>query len=138
MVRRARYQFGRTLPRGPEGEITSGLGPGTSVGTISLFAPTDIVSRTGQEMTIDGVTLSFQVTPGTEAPAEMNFYLPQFRAVFMAENANATLDNLLFCLCFGNEGYVEEKNCLRSMGCRQVDAKTHKFLCFILMISVGR
>ena len=37
----------------------------------------------------------FQLTPGTEAPAEMNFYLPQFRAVFMAENANLTMHNLL-------------------------------------------
>jgi alkyl sulfatase BDS1-like metallo-beta-lactamase superfamily hydrolase len=95
MTRRARYQFGRTLPPGPEGEMTSGLGPGTSAGTISLIAPTDVVSRTGQEITIDGVTLSFQVTPDTEAPAGMNFYLPQFRAVFMAENANATMHNLL-------------------------------------------
>jgi alkyl sulfatase BDS1-like metallo-beta-lactamase superfamily hydrolase len=95
MSRRARFQFGGTLPRGPEGEMTSGLGPGISTGTISLIAPTDIISKTGQEMTIDGVTLSFQITPGTEAPAEMNFYLPQMRAVFMAENANATMHNLL-------------------------------------------
>ncbi len=75
--------------------MTSGLGPGLAAGTISLIAPTDIISKTGTEMTIDGVTLSFQVTPGTEAPAEMNFYLPQMRAVFMAENANATMHNLL-------------------------------------------
>jgi alkyl sulfatase BDS1-like metallo-beta-lactamase superfamily hydrolase len=95
MMRRARYQFGRMLPRGPQGEMTSGLGPGPSPGTISLIAPTDVVSRTGQEIWIDRVTLSFQVTPDTEAPAEMNFYLPQFRAVFMAENANATMHNLL-------------------------------------------
>ena len=95
MSRRGRFQFGVTLPRGPEGEMTSGLGPGISRGTMSLIAPTDIITKTGQELTIDGVTLSFQVTPGTEAPAEMNFYLPQFRAVFMAENANATMHNLL-------------------------------------------
>ncbi len=95
MTRRARFQFGITLPRGPEGEMTSGLGPGISTGSISLIAPTDIVSKTGQEMTIDGVKLVFQVTPGTEAPAEMNFFLPQFRALFMAENANATMHNLL-------------------------------------------
>ena len=56
--------------------------------------PTSI-AKTGQEMTIDGVTLAFQLTPGTEAPAEMNFYLPQLRALFMAENANATMHNLL-------------------------------------------
>ncbi len=95
MTRRARFQFGSTLPRGADGEMTSGLGPGISSGTVSLIAPTDIISKTGQEMTIDGVTLSFQITPGTEAPAEMNFYLPQMRAVFLAENANATMHNLL-------------------------------------------
>ncbi|NOT40812.1 MAG: MBL fold metallo-hydrolase [Alphaproteobacteria bacterium] len=95
MTRRARFQFGITLTRGPEGEMTSGLGPGLSTGSISLIAPTDIIAKTGQEMTIDGVTLAFQVTPGTEAPAEMNFYLPQMRAVFMAENANANMHNIL-------------------------------------------
>lgn len=95
MSRRARYQFGFTLPRGPEGEITSGLGPGLSRGTMTLIAPTDIVSRTGQEITIGDVTMVFQITPGTEAPSEMNFYLPEFRAVFMAENANLTMHNLL-------------------------------------------
>jgi alkyl sulfatase BDS1-like metallo-beta-lactamase superfamily hydrolase len=95
MARRARFQFGTTLVRGPEGEMTSGLGPGLSRGTVSLIAPTDTIQHTGEERTIDGVTLSFQITPGTEAPAEMNFYLPQFRALFMAENANATMHNLL-------------------------------------------
>lgn len=95
MTRRARFQFGITLPRGPEGEMTSGLGPAISTGSISLIAPTDTISKTGQEITIDGVKLVFQVTPGTEAPAEMNFFLPQFRALFMAENANATMHNLL-------------------------------------------
>lgn len=95
MTRRARFQFGTTLPRGIEGEMTSGLGPGISAGMISLIAPTDIISKTGQEMTIDGVTMVFQVTPGTEAPAEMNFFLPKMRALFMAENANATMHNLL-------------------------------------------
>ena len=95
MTRRARFQFGTTLPRGIEGEMTSGLGPGISSGSISLFAPTDVISKTGTEMTIDGVKLVFQVTPGTEAPAEMNFFLPEMRALFMAENANATMHNLL-------------------------------------------
>lgn len=95
MGRRARYQFGLTLPRGPEGEMTSGLGPGLSRGVISLIAPTDIVTKTGQTITIGDVVMEFQVTPGTEAPAEMNFYLPGKRALFMAENANLTMHNLL-------------------------------------------
>jgi alkyl sulfatase BDS1-like metallo-beta-lactamase superfamily hydrolase len=95
MLRRARFQFGHTLPRGPEGEITSGLGPCPSMGTLSLIAPTDLVTHTGQEIKVGDVTMVFQLTPGTEAPAEMNFHLPQFRAVFMAENANLTMHNLL-------------------------------------------
>jgi len=95
MLRRARFHFGLTLPRGAEGEMTSGLGPCPSLGSLSLIAPTDLITGTGQEMVIGDVRLEFQLTPGTEAPAEMNFYLPQFRAVFMAENANLTMHNLL-------------------------------------------
>jgi alkyl sulfatase BDS1-like metallo-beta-lactamase superfamily hydrolase len=95
MLRRARFQFGITLPCCAEGEMTSGLGPRPSLGSLSLIAPTDVITKTGQEITIGDVTMVFQLTPGAEAPAEMNFYLPQFRAVFMAENANLTMHNLL-------------------------------------------
>ncbi len=95
MSRRARFQFGLTLPRGAEGEMTSGLGPCPSLGSLSLIAPNLLITQTGQEVTVGDVTMVFQLTPGTEAPAEMNFYLPQFNAVFMAENANLTMHNLL-------------------------------------------
>jgi len=95
MLRRARFQFGHTLKAGADGEVTSGLGPRPSQGSLSLIAPTDLVTHTGQEITVGDVTMVFQLTPGTEAPAEMNFHLPQFRAVFMAENANLTMHNLL-------------------------------------------
>lgn len=95
MSRRARYQFGLTLPRGPTGEMTSGLGPRIARGTMSLIAPTRIIGHTGETMQIGNLEVEFQVTPGTEAPAEMNFYLPGRRALFMAENANLTMHNLL-------------------------------------------
>jgi alkyl sulfatase BDS1-like metallo-beta-lactamase superfamily hydrolase len=95
MLRRARFQFGHTLKCCAHGEMTSGLGPRPSAGSLSLIAPTDLVTHTGQEITVGDVTMVFQLTPGTEAPAEMNFHLPQFRAVFMAENANLTMHNLL-------------------------------------------
>jgi alkyl sulfatase BDS1-like metallo-beta-lactamase superfamily hydrolase len=95
MLRRARFQFGFTLPCCAEGEMTSGLGPRPSLGSLSLIAPNESITKTGQEITVGDVTMVFQLTPGTEAPAEMNFYLPQFRAVFMAENANLTMHNLL-------------------------------------------
>jgi alkyl sulfatase BDS1-like metallo-beta-lactamase superfamily hydrolase len=95
MARRARYQFGLTLPRSADGEMTSGLGPALSRGNMSLIAPTDTIVKTGQSMTIGDVTMVFQLTPGTEAPAEMNFHIPAMRALFVAENANLTMHNLL-------------------------------------------
>jgi alkyl sulfatase BDS1-like metallo-beta-lactamase superfamily hydrolase len=95
MSRRALYQFGSMLPFGPEGRVGSGIGPGLSTGTTSLLPPNDVVKATGETRTIDGVTFEFQVTPGTEAPAEMNFYLPQFRILCLAENANPTMHNIL-------------------------------------------
>ena len=95
MTRRAAYQFGTLLPKGPSGQITSGIGQAISAGTQTLIAPTLDIARTGQEYTLDGVRLQFQLTPGTEAPAEMNIYLPDLKALCLAENANASMHNVL-------------------------------------------
>ena len=95
MSRRARFQFGQTLDKGPEGDLTSGLGPAVSRGTLTLIAPTETVSTTGEELVVDGIRLEFQMTPGAEAPAEMNFFMPDRNILFLAENANATMHNLL-------------------------------------------
>ncbi len=95
MTRRATYMFGVFLPRGPTGQVDGGMGKGASTGTFTLIAPTEEVERTGQEMTIDGVHVVFQLCPGTEAPAEMNFYLPDFKALCIPENTTASLHNLL-------------------------------------------
>ena len=57
--------------------------------------PTVDIRTTGQSHTIDGIQIEFQMAPGTEAPAEMHFYFPQFRALCMAENATHNLHNLL-------------------------------------------
>ncbi|WP_016693523.1 alkyl/aryl-sulfatase [Rhodococcus rhodochrous] len=95
MARRAAYMYGAALPRGPHGAVGAGLGPTTSTGSPTLIVPTIDIDHTGQTETVDGITLEFQMTPGTEAPAEMNFYLPQLRALCMAENATHTLHNLL-------------------------------------------
>jgi alkyl sulfatase BDS1-like metallo-beta-lactamase superfamily hydrolase len=95
MGRRASYQFGTALPRGPEGQIGVGIGQAVAVGTQSLIPPTRTVTRTGEEMTVDGVRMVFQMTPGTEAPAEFNIFLPDDNALCLAENANATLHNIL-------------------------------------------
>ncbi|HNS88058.1 MAG TPA: alkyl sulfatase dimerization domain-containing protein, partial [Parvularculaceae bacterium] len=95
MSRRAVYQFGAGLSPGPEGQMTSGIGRGVAGGRRSLIAPTESVGRTGRTLVIDGVTFIFQLTPNTEAPAEMNFFLPEFGALCLAENANVSMHNVL-------------------------------------------
>ena len=96
MARRADYMFGTLLARGPGGLVSSGIGPARAGGTVSLIAPTREVSRADEAgLDIDGVRIAFQLTPGTEAPAEMNLYFPHARAVLMAENVNASLHNVL-------------------------------------------
>ena len=95
MSRRAIYMYGAMLPRNAQGGVNGGLGQTTSLGTPTLIEPTDIIKRTGQELTIDGVKMVFQMTPGTEAPAEMNTYFPQFKAMWMAENSVNTMHNIL-------------------------------------------
>ncbi len=95
MLRRGMYHTGMILPVSTTGMIGVGLGSGTSMGTVGLIAPTVSITRTGQEETFDGVRIVFQMTPGTEAPAEMNFYFPQRRALCLAENATHNLHNLL-------------------------------------------
>jgi alkyl sulfatase BDS1-like metallo-beta-lactamase superfamily hydrolase len=95
MNRRATFMYGPDLPRSPEGQIGTGLGMTTSTGTVSLIPPTKDITRTGQEETLDGVRIVFQLTPGTEAPAEMNFFIPDRRALCMAENATHNQHNIL-------------------------------------------
>jgi alkyl sulfatase BDS1-like metallo-beta-lactamase superfamily hydrolase len=95
MARRASYMYGAALERGPAGQIGSGLGQTTSTGTVTLIPPTLDITHTGQRLTVDGVDIEFQVTPGTEAPAEMNFYFPRHRALCTAENTSHTLHNIL-------------------------------------------
>jgi alkyl sulfatase BDS1-like metallo-beta-lactamase superfamily hydrolase len=95
MSRRAIFMYGALLEKGPEGQIGTGLGMTNSTGTISLIPPTLDITHTGQEEVLDGVRIQFQMTPGTEAPSEMNFYFPDLRALCMAENATHNLHNLL-------------------------------------------
>jgi len=94
MERRANYQYGVFLEPGETGSVALGIGIGQSVGTISFIAPTYEVKKTGEKITIDGIEMEFQMTPGTEAPAEMNIWFPQKKALWVAENCTGTLHNL--------------------------------------------
>ncbi|BBZ63885.1 alkyl/aryl-sulfatase [Mycolicibacterium monacense] len=95
MARRATYMYGTLLARGPRGQVGCGLGQQTSTGEVALVVPTLDIRETGEAHTIDGVEIEFQMAPGTEAPAEMHFYFPRYRALCMAENATHNLHNLL-------------------------------------------
>lgn len=96
MMRRAQYMYGSLLPRGERGQVDAGLGKGTpSNATVTLIAPSEVIGQALETRTVDGVEIEFQLTPGTEAPAEMNLYFPQFRTLCMAENATHTQHNVL-------------------------------------------
>nr|WP_314533035.1 alkyl sulfatase dimerization domain-containing protein [uncultured Pseudomonas sp.] len=96
MFRRGMYQSGGTVPRNERGQVDTGIGKGAPVGgTISLIAPTDLIVQPLENKVIAGVQFEFQLTPGTEAPAEMNLYLPQMQALCMSENAVMSMHNVL-------------------------------------------
>jgi len=95
MFRRANYQYGIQLPRDAKGNIDIGLGKSPSTGTASLIPPTIDITRTGQELTIDGVRMEFHLTANTEAPVELDIWFPQKNALLISEDCTATLHNLL-------------------------------------------
>ena len=94
MVRRSNFQYGSMLEKGPQGSLAFGIGLMLGTGTASYLSPTFEVTEPLFETTIDGVDMVFQLTPGTESPAEMNTYLPSHKALWMAENCTGTLHNL--------------------------------------------
>ncbi len=94
MGRRAGFQFGRGLTPGPQGLLGSGVGAAIPAGSITLIAPTETIRTTGEKRTIDGVEFEFQMVPESEAPAELNLYLPTQRTLLVAETATCTLHNI--------------------------------------------
>ena len=94
MNRRATFMFGNLLPDAADGFVGNGLGPALAMGSTGIAAPTDTIWETGETRTIDGVDFEFVWTPGTEAPTEMIFFLPQFKALCMAEIASHHLHNV--------------------------------------------
>ena len=94
MTRRASYQYGRMLPISPSGQIDSAIGKATASGVVGLLAPTRVIEDDYEELLVDGVRMVFQNTPGTEAPAEMNTWFPDFKAFWAAENITATIHNI--------------------------------------------
>ncbi|WP_035655465.1 alkyl sulfatase dimerization domain-containing protein [Bradyrhizobium sp. STM 3809] len=95
MLRRAQYQFGPLLAKGPKGHVDCGLGKTMAAGSVALLRPTDLIMATGDTRTIDGVSFEFQMAPNSEAPAEMHCYVPRYRLLNLAENCTHNFHNLL-------------------------------------------
>lgn len=91
---RSKYQYGAQLEKNIQGAISVGIGMGQSTGQVTFIVPTFEITYTGEKLNIDGLEIEFQLTPGTEAPSEMNAYFPKYKALWMAENCTATLHNL--------------------------------------------
>jgi alkyl sulfatase BDS1-like metallo-beta-lactamase superfamily hydrolase len=95
MLRRAQYQFGPFLKKGPRGQVDCGLGKSMAAGSVALLRPTDLIKATGDKRTIDGVEFEFQMAPNSEAPAEMHFFIPRYKLLNLAENCTHNFHNLL-------------------------------------------
>ena len=94
MSRRLFFQYGVLLPRSPFGHVDQSIGKNTAQGNVGLIEPTRYIEKDFEELTIDGVRMEFQNTPGTEAPSEMNTWFPQFKAFWAAENITGTIHNI--------------------------------------------
>ncbi len=94
MNRRLFFQYGVLLPRSPFGHVDQSIGKNTAAGNTGLIEPSRYITKDFEELTIDGVKMEFQNTPGTEAPAEMNTWFPQFKAFWAAENITGTIHNI--------------------------------------------
>ena len=95
MFRRSLYQFGQVLPRGERGQVDAGHGKTVPLGgTLTLIAPTNLIKESYETHTIDGVDIEFHLVPGSEAPAEMTLFFPQFKVLNMAEDTSHTMHNL--------------------------------------------
>ncbi len=94
MTRRLFYQYGVLLPRSPFGHVDQAIGKTVASGNLGLIPPNVTIEKDFEEMTVDGVQMVFQNTPGTEAPAEMNTWFPQFKALWAAENITGTIHNI--------------------------------------------
>lgn len=93
MGRRAQYQYGSPMKAGEKDRMAIGIGLGQSVGTVGLLAPT-IEIKGNDTVIIDGLVINFHLTPGTEAPVEMNAYFPKYKGLWMAENCTGTMHNI--------------------------------------------
>jgi linear primary-alkylsulfatase len=95
MSRRASYMYGNVAPKGEMGTLGTGFGPSASSGEVTLIEPTDIITQTGQKMTIDGLDYEFLMAHSSEAPPEMMFYIPNLKAFYPGGGLHAHVAQFL-------------------------------------------
>lgn len=94
MGRRSMYMYGGRLPRNAGGAVDTGLGKAVAYGRVGILPPTLLVEAPRQELVIDGLRFVFHNVPGSEAPAEFVFEIPERKAFGGAELMSHTLHNL--------------------------------------------
>lgn len=94
MSRRSLFMYGKRLARSERGHVGAGLGKEPAFGTVGILKPTEVITHTPQERVLDGVRFIFQSVPGSEAPAELTFYLPDYKTFCGAEIISRTMHNL--------------------------------------------
>jgi len=94
MNRRMFFQYGVLLPASPYGHAGQGLGQNVGAGSIGLISPTRVIEDAIETLAVDGIEMVFQNTPDTEAPSEMNTYIPSMKTLWMAENVVAMVHNI--------------------------------------------
>ncbi len=94
MSRRLHYQYGVLLPASPYGHAGQGLAQNVANGNLGLIQPTRIVEKDIEVFEVDGIEMEFQNTPGTEAPSEMNTWIPSIKGLWMAENVVGSVHNI--------------------------------------------
>ncbi|EGQ9522508.1 TPA: MBL fold metallo-hydrolase [Vibrio parahaemolyticus] len=94
MSRRSIYQYGLVLPKNEKGFVTSALGPLVANGTNGLPKYVKEITHDNQVVNIDGVNFDFYLVPGSEAPSEMVFNIPEWGAISMAEDVNHLQHNI--------------------------------------------
>ena len=94
MSRRMFFQYGVLLKKSPFEHVDQSIGKNTAAGNLGLIPPNVIIKDNFKEMTVDGIKMIFQNTPGTEAPAEMNTFFPDKKLFWAAENIIGTIHNI--------------------------------------------
>jgi len=95
MTRRGTYMYGDMLERSATGHVDAGLGKQVIFGSISILQPTVVINQPEQKLVVDGIEFDFYNMPGSEAPAELTFYLPQWNAFCGAEILSHVMHNIL-------------------------------------------